>query len=238
MVVTPTKLTLKDPFHRGQSNGDGGRLPLNTKTCTPAISSQSKPRNEHLSISVAPTWGEAPAQPVRRMGVASLLFHRTLSPKDTLQVHSYTLEKKREPSTQLHVHSYAREHQPRHVQNKVCTHSQGHSSSQETWSETTEPEPPVNLTDKIQREKEVQSPVMQNKDENKPKALMSVEGQMEAKAPEVELTSKSPSQTQTLISKHTMEAPKTNKRKVCAPAVSTFNKDPAKVQTGMRLCVC
>lgn len=240
MVVTPTKLTLSDPFHRGQSNGDGGRLPLNTKTCTPLVSSQSKPRNGHLSLSAAPTWREAPAQPVRRIGVARLFFHRTQSPKDTLQVHSYTLEKKRKPSTPLQVHSYAKEHQPRNVQNKICTHSQVHSSSQETCHKKTEPEPPVILPDITQQEKEVQSPVMQspvlqspvmqNEDENKPKALMSTEGVMEAKAPEVELTSKSsPSQTQTLqdTSKVTMEAPQTNKRKVCAVTVSTFNKDLA-----------
>lgn len=217
MVVTPTKLTLKDPFLRGQSNGDGGRSALYTKTGAPAISSQSKLRNGHLSVSVAPTWTEAPAQPVRKMGVASLLFHKTLSPKDTLQIHSYTLEKKRDPPTQLQVHSYAREHQPRHVQNKT-TNTQVHSSSQKTCCEKTKPEAPVILSEIIHREKEVFSPVMQDEEKNKPRVLIPNEGLMEFKAPEVDLPSKSShSQTQTTqdISKLTMVTPKTNKRKVC-----------------------
>uniref|UniRef100_A0A3Q3G9G4 [histone H3]-trimethyl-L-lysine(9) demethylase n=1 Tax=Kryptolebias marmoratus TaxID=37003 RepID=A0A3Q3G9G4_KRYMA len=216
LVVTPTKLTLRDPFHRGQSNGDGGRPPHYVKTSATAISSQSKPRNGHLSISVAPTWTEAPAQPVRKMGVASLLFHRTLSPKDTLQIHSYTLEKRREPPTQLQVHSYAREHQPRHVQSKMCAHTQVQSSSQGTCCEKTEPQSPVILPETIQQEKEVQSPVIQDEEENKPKALMPTEGLVDVEMPQVELTRKSsPPQTQTLqdISKVTMEAPKANKRK-------------------------
>ncbi|CAB1436619.1 unnamed protein product [Pleuronectes platessa] len=125
LVVTPTKLTLMDPFHRclTQSNSDAGRTPHYTKTRAPAISSQSHTRNGHLSTSAPPVWREASAQPSRKMGVASLLFHRTLSPKDALQVHSYTLEKQRQPHTQLQVHSYAREHQPRHLQHKSYTQS-------------------------------------------------------------------------------------------------------------------
>uniref|UniRef100_A0A1A7XEP2 [histone H3]-trimethyl-L-lysine(9) demethylase n=1 Tax=Iconisemion striatum TaxID=60296 RepID=A0A1A7XEP2_9TELE len=140
LVVTPTKLTLMDPFHRVQSNDDGCR-PCYTKSCAPAVPSQLKPRNGYLSVSAAPKWTEAPAQPVRKMGVASLLFHRTLSPKDTLQVHSYTLEKQRQPPTQLQVHSYAREHQPRHPQSKTPLQTQLQPSSQATNCEKTQSQP-------------------------------------------------------------------------------------------------
>lgn len=125
LVVTPTKLMLLDPFHRSliQSNGDATRPPHYTKTRAPAISSQSKPTNGHLSLMVAPTWSEATAQPQRRMGVASLLFHRPLSPKDVLQVHNYTQDALKIP--QLEVHSYAKEHKPRHLQNKITVESHG-----------------------------------------------------------------------------------------------------------------
>uniref|UniRef100_A0A672YTG1 [histone H3]-trimethyl-L-lysine(9) demethylase n=1 Tax=Sphaeramia orbicularis TaxID=375764 RepID=A0A672YTG1_9TELE len=87
-------------------NSDIHRPPHYTKTRAPAISSQSQPRNGHLSVAVAPTWTEATAHPARKMGVASLLFHRTLSPKDILQVHSYTLEKQQKPHAQLQVHNF------------------------------------------------------------------------------------------------------------------------------------
>ncbi|CAJ1071846.1 lysine-specific demethylase 4A isoform X2 [Xyrichtys novacula] len=148
LVVTPTKLTLLDPFHRGlsQSNGDSGRPPHYTKTRAPAISSLSQPRNGHLSVSVAPSWSDSTTTPARKMGVASLLFHRTLSPKDTLQVHSYTLEKQQHPHTQLQVHSYAREHQPRHLQYKTCTpsHTQVQSSALAPSCAISEPRPETN----------------------------------------------------------------------------------------------
>ncbi|XP_022610688.1 lysine-specific demethylase 4A-like isoform X4 [Seriola dumerili] len=224
LVVTPTKLTLMDPFHRGltQSNSDGGRPPHYTKTRAPAISSQSQGRNGHLSVSVAPMWTEASAQPARKMGVASLLFHRTLSPKDTLQVHSYTLERQRQPHTQLQVHSYAREHQPRHLQHKTYTqsHTQVQTSSQAPSCERAEPEPEseVILTKVAQNESEAQSPVEQDQEEDKPKMSTSVAAQAEVEKPEVEQTSKSASlQTQTQpkeLSQMEIEAPKNNKRKV------------------------
>ncbi|XP_022610687.1 lysine-specific demethylase 4A-like isoform X3 [Seriola dumerili] len=223
LVVTPTKLTLMDPFHRGltQSNSDGGRPPHYTKTRAPAISSQSQGRNGHLSVSVAPMWTEASAQPARKMGVASLLFHRTLSPKDTLQVHSYTLERQRQPHTQLQVHSYAREHQPRHLQHKTYTqsHTQVQTSSQAPSCERAEPEPEseVILTKVAQNESEAQSPVEQDQEEDKPKMSTSVAAQAEVEKPEVEQTSKSASlQTQTQpkeLSQMEIEAPKNNKRK-------------------------
>ncbi|XP_055084374.1 lysine-specific demethylase 4A isoform X1 [Periophthalmus magnuspinnatus] len=110
LVVTPTKLTLLDPFHRSfsQTNSNPSQPPHYARTRPPSISSQ----NGHLSLS---------ATPKRKMGVASLLFHRPLSPKDILQVHNYTQDIQKRPPTQLQVHSYAREHQhhPRPPPNKV-----------------------------------------------------------------------------------------------------------------------
>ncbi|KAF1384154.1 hypothetical protein PFLUV_G00139340 [Perca fluviatilis] len=223
LVVTPTKLTLLDPFHRGltQSVSDVGRPPHYTKTRAPAISSQSLPRNGHLSVSAAPSWTEIKAQPVRKMGVASLLFHRTLSPKDTLQVHSYTLERQQQPRTQLQVHSYAREHQPRHLQHKTCTpsHTQAQSSPQAPSCERTEPQPQskILLTKALPIKSEAPSLVEQDQKMDKPKMSMPVEAQAEVQKPEVKPTSTSASsQTQTQLkelSKTQMEAPKNNKRK-------------------------
>ncbi|KAE8291106.1 Lysine-specific demethylase 4A [Larimichthys crocea] len=224
LVVTPTKLTLLDPFHRGltQSNSDVARPPHYTKTRAPAISSQSQHRNGHLSVSAPPTWTEATAQPARKMGVASLLFHRTLSPKDTLQVHSYTLEKQQQPHTQLQVHSYAREHQPRHLQHKICTpsHTQVHTSSPQAPScERTKPQPEIKivLTKVAQNESKAQSLVEQDQKEEKPKVSVPVETQVEVEKPEVEPISKSASsetQTHPATQKMEMEAPKNNKRKL------------------------
>ncbi|XP_026230050.1 lysine-specific demethylase 4A-like isoform X2 [Anabas testudineus] len=227
LVVTPTKLTLMDPFHRGlaQGNSDGGRPPHYTKTRAPAISSQSQARNGHLSVSVTPTWTEATAQPARKMGVASLLFHRTLSPKDTLQVHSYTLEKQRQPHTQLQVHSYAREHQPRHLQPpKTCTvsNTQTQSPSQTPSCEKTEPQPEskIILTKAATNESQAKSPVVQDQEEDKPKMSAPVEAQAEVEQLEVETntesaSSPSPPQTQSPLELDNieMEAPKNNKRK-------------------------
>ena len=127
LVVTPTKLTLIDPFRR-----DAVRPPHYTKTRAPAISSQAGHHNGHLDSA----WGsEAPPHPPhRKMGVASLLFHKTLSTKDALQVHGCSLEKQQQqqqqqqqqeprpqqpPHMQIQVHSYAKEHKPRHLQGKV-----------------------------------------------------------------------------------------------------------------------
>ncbi|XP_068604550.1 lysine-specific demethylase 4A-like [Brachionichthys hirsutus] len=138
LVVTPTKLTLLDPFHRGFMQINSGVRPTHyAKIHAPGIVSQSKPRNGHVSALVTPTWSEASAKPARKMGVASLLFHRTMSPKDTVQVQKYTLERQLHPHSQLQVHSYAREHQhktspPTHVQ----------SSSLAQSHERTAPPPP------------------------------------------------------------------------------------------------
>ncbi|XP_041804817.1 lysine-specific demethylase 4A-like isoform X4 [Chelmon rostratus] len=217
LVVTPTKLTLLDPFHRGltQSNSDVSRPPHYTKTRAPAISSQSQTRNGHLSVSTAPTWTEATAQPARKMGVASLLFHRTLSPKDTLQVHNYTLEKQQQPHTQLQVHSYAREHQPRHLQHKTCTplRMPVQSLPQTPGSERTEPLPETKtvLT-------KVVCVVEQDQKKDRPEMPLPVEAQVEVEKPEVESTSKSvSSRTQTQLRESInmeVEAPKNNRRKV------------------------
>lgn len=225
LVVTPTKLTLLDPFHRGltQSNSDVSRPPHYTKTRAPAISSQSQPRNGHMSVLSVPTWTEAAAQPARKMGVASLLFHRTLSPKDTLQVHSYTLEKQRQPHTQLQVHSYAREHQPRHLQHKACTpsHTQVQLSSQAASCERTapQPEPKVVFTKAPPKEPEAESLVGKHQKEDKPKTSVAVVAPVEEEKREVAPTSTSPpppAQPQPRereSSKVEMEAPKKNKRK-------------------------
>lgn len=219
LVVTPTKLTLLDPFHRSmtQSNSGVSRPPHYTKTRAPAISSQSQHRNGHLSVSAAPTWTEATAQPARKMGVASLLFHRTLSPKETLHVHSFTLEKQQQQHhhTQLQVHSYAREHQPRHLQHKTYTpsHTQVQSSPQAPSCERTEMQPETKIV-----LAEV-AHVEQDQKEDKPKMTVPVEAQFEAEKPKVELTSKSassvpPTQPKEL-SKTEMEGSKNNRRKVC-----------------------
>ncbi|XP_028988867.1 lysine-specific demethylase 4A isoform X2 [Betta splendens] len=222
LVVTPTKLTLMDPFNRGlaQNNRDGGRPPHYTKTRAPAISSQSQARNGHLSISVAPTWSEGAAQPARKMGVASLLFHRTLSPKDTLQVHSYTLEKQRQPHTQLQVHSYAREHQPRHLQPKTCTvsNTQAQSPIQTPSSEKIQPQPeskvvvltkaaPIKMLPKI--------PVEQDQKEDKPKISTVVEAKTDVERPKIDTSNVSASHKSRPqeLGKLVVEAPKNNKRK-------------------------
>ncbi|XP_019965308.1 lysine-specific demethylase 4A isoform X1 [Paralichthys olivaceus] len=217
LVVTPTKLTLMDPFHRAltQSNSNGGRPPHYTKTRAPAISAQSHTRNGHLSLSASPEWREASAQPARKMGVASLLFHRTLSPKDTLQVHSYTLEKHRQPQTQLQVHSYAREHQPRHLQHKSYTQVQ--SSFQDLSCETADQqqESKFIIIKMAQTESEVQSPEKQDQKEDKPKMSTSIEAQPEVEEPEVEPESTSPQvqPQQQELSYMGKKAPKNNKRK-------------------------
>ncbi|XP_030016132.1 lysine-specific demethylase 4A isoform X2 [Sphaeramia orbicularis] len=212
LVVTPTKLTLMDPFHRGltQSNSDIHRPPHYTKTRAPAISSQSQPRNGHLSVAVAPTWTEATAHPARKMGVASLLFHRTLSPKDILQVHSYTLEKQQKPHAQLQVHSYAREHQPRHLQHKSCTvsHTQVQSLSPAPRCEILEPQTKI-ITSVALSESEAPSPVEQDHEDSNPTVSVSADAQDEEVKPESEPTDRSPSpQTPTQ-----MEVLKNNKRK-------------------------
>nr|XP_061795147.1 lysine-specific demethylase 4A-like [Nerophis lumbriciformis] len=103
LVVTPTKLTLVDPFHRGVNSSESGHTPHYTKTRPPAFSSQ----NGHLTVT--PTWTQS-----RKMGVASLLFHRTLTQKDILQVQNYPREKQ-QIHKMLQVHSYAREQQPQPV---------------------------------------------------------------------------------------------------------------------------
>ncbi|KAM3865999.1 lysine-specific demethylase 4A-like [Diretmus argenteus] len=189
LVVTPTKLTLMDPFHRGLTQGNGiGRPPHYSKTRAPAISSQSQLRNGHLATGVVPTWSEAKAQPARKMGVASLLFHKTLSPKDALQVHSYALEKQQQQQqqhhTQLQLHSYAREH--RHLQHKVMTYTPVQSHSQAPSHERTETQTDfkIVLTKAEQNQAEAHSPGEQQREERKTK--VSVEARAEGEKPEDE----------------------------------------------------
>ncbi|KAF7669830.1 hypothetical protein LDENG_00120120 [Lucifuga dentata] len=222
LVVTPTKLTLMDPFHRAFTQGNSGRSPHYTKTRAPAISAQSQPRNGHLSVAVTPTWTETTTQPARKMGVASLLFHRTLSPKDALQVHSYTSEKQQQQShTQLQVHSYAREHLPRHLQHKTCTpsHTQIQYPAQTQSSESSQSEPisAIILTKAEQNNSKAQSPVERLLEKNKPKMLISAVAQVEGEKPKAVPISRPASfkcETQTTaLSKTVMEVSKNNKRK-------------------------
>ncbi|XP_034558558.1 lysine-specific demethylase 4A isoform X4 [Notolabrus celidotus] len=224
LVVTPTKLTLLDPFHRGlsHSNGDSGRPPHYTKTRAPAISSLSQPRNGHLSVSVTSAWSDPSAAPARKMGVASLLFHRTLSPKDALQVHSYTLEKQQQPHTQLQVHSYAREHQPRHLQHKTCTPSQ--AQLQTTFKapsvEIKAPQPETKdvIAKGALNGSEARGCVEQDQKEEKPKTPRPAVDKVVEEKPQDEPISKttsSPTQTQhEEMSKAETEPAKNSKRKV------------------------
>lgn len=245
LVVTPTKLTLLDPFHRGLTHAEVGRPPHYTKTRAPAISTQSSPRNGHLSVSAAPTWMDNATQPARKMGVASLLFHRTLCPKDALQVHSYAVERQQQhqlPHTQLLVHSYAREHQPRHLHHKACTLSyvQVQPSSPEPSCDETEspPEAKHAVTDVKLTAAEALIPAKQPVEE-KPELPEPAESQAEIKMPEVEaprVCSSSQSPTQDRQPSVT-ESPK-NKRKVCLPPQLSFSIiNMGKTQTLVIQCV-
>ncbi|XP_049603142.1 lysine-specific demethylase 4A [Syngnathus scovelli] len=139
LVVTPTKLTLIDPFHR-LNTSDSGHTPHYSKTRPPAFSSHSQ--NGHLSTSA--TWSSATGQPSRKMGVASLLFHRTLTQKDILQVHNYP-RAKQPVHTMLQVHSYAREHQPRHLQ--VSGTTPPASQAPGSGSTESDPQSPIALSE-------------------------------------------------------------------------------------------
>lgn len=221
LVVTPTKLTLMDPFHSSMthSNCDRGPRPHYTKTRAPAISSQSRHRNGPLSVSETPMWTEASAQPVRKMGVASLLFHRTLSPKDTLLVQSYTLEKQHNRHTQLQIHSYAREPQPHCLQSKSCTLTQAKALSLTPRCERVEPQPEVSVLqlEEKSNESKAYTPVVQEKNNDNPEKLELIQEPVGMVKPEVDAMSKSTlPHTQTLLhdlSKVKMETSKVNKRK-------------------------
>lgn len=209
-----------DPFHRGlsQSKGDSGCPPHYTKTRAPAISSQSRSRNGHLSVSAASMWTEVGTQPARKMGVASLLFHRTLSPKDILQVQSYSQETQRQPTTQLHVHSYAREHQARHLQHKTLMPVPSSSQVPHCEQMKARPQFEITMTKVAQNEQEAQNIVVTEKEEHEPKTSVPVEALAEVKKPQVEPISKPASplvHTQPQdVNKVETEAPKSNKRKV------------------------
>ncbi|XP_032421703.1 lysine-specific demethylase 4A isoform X1 [Xiphophorus hellerii] len=215
LVVTPTKLTLMDPFHRSmlQSNGDGGRPPHYTKTRAPAISSQTRPRNGHLSVSAAPMWTEAPPQHVRKMGVASLLFHRTLSSKDTLLVQSYTSEKQQDHHKQLQIHSYAKEQQPRRLQSKACTLTQVQALPIALGQELAQLQPGTSVL-QIQ-EKLNESQAHQNQNNDKPEKIQFIQDPARMENAKTEARSPPPqSQTQLHdLSKVKMEASRAKKRK-------------------------
>lgn len=123
--------------------GSGTRLPPQeatiTSTTTPASSilaqAQQSLRNGHVTVAALPNRTGATTQtarPTLKLGVASLLFHKTLSPKEALQVHSYARENQQhQHHTQLHVHSYAREHQPRlHLQHQAQHKAQAEAQAQ------------------------------------------------------------------------------------------------------------
>lgn len=217
--MTPTKLTLLDPFHRGLTHAEVGRPPHYTKTRAPAISTQSSPRNGHLSVSAVPTWMDNAAQPARKMGVASLLFHRTLCPKDALQVHSYAVgrQQQQQPQTQLLVHSYAREHQPRHLHHKssMPSYVQVQPPSPEPSCDTTKSLSEANTLTDV---KVVAETVIAEKQpvEEKLELPEPAESQAEVKTPEVEVPRVcSPIQSPTQDRQPSAAESPRNKRKVC-----------------------
>lgn len=222
LVVTPTKLTLLDPFHRSftQNHKEVVHPRHYAKTRAPAISSQSQHSNGHLSVTAAPVWTDTAAQPARKMGVASLLFHRTLSPKDALQVQSYTLEKQQQPHTQLQVHSYAREHQPRQLPSKPSAAAAAHAlplATSQAASCERQSEDTHGLSTAVQSESQPHPLTEQHKHEAEPKISRPVESQVEVEAPAAETTCQtSSSQTPThatALSKTEQDASE-NKRKV------------------------
>ena len=230
----PTKLTLMDPFHRGltQSNSDAGRTPHYTQDSS-TCHLLSVPHQKRTSIYIRSSCMERSFSTAfsAKWGSPSLLFHRTLSPKDTLQVQSYTLEKQRQTQTQLQVHSYAREHQPRHLQHKSYTlsHTQVQSSFQSPSCEAAEQqqESKFIIIKMAPTKSEAQSPEKQDQEEEKPEISTSVEAQPKVEEPEVEPESAS-TQVQPQpqeLSNMGQESPK-NKRKV---SVHIFLTDTWKV---------
>ncbi|XP_052319431.1 lysine-specific demethylase 4A-like isoform X2 [Oncorhynchus keta] len=122
---TPVKLTSRELPNLKTDPMKGSTSPAPQKVTIPSTSNHAATilaqpqshRNGHLPVVAPPARTGPSAQPVRKLGVASLLFHKTQSPKETMQVHSYARENQQLiHHTQLHVHSYAREHLPRHLQ--------------------------------------------------------------------------------------------------------------------------
>ncbi|XP_014045457.1 lysine-specific demethylase 4A isoform X2 [Salmo salar] len=124
---TPVKLTPRElpNLKTDPTKGNSSTSPAPQKVTIPSTSNHAATilaqpqshRNGHLPVVAPPARTGPSAQPVRKLGVASLLFHKTQSPKENLQVHSYARENQQPiHHTQLHVHSYAREHLPRHLQ--------------------------------------------------------------------------------------------------------------------------
>lgn len=101
------------PGSRGSASGEYVRglgfsaaNPVSKATSLSSACTQSFPKR-HLSIASVPTVPHCLSAVPRistKPGVASLLFHRTLSPSDALQVHSYaarsTLCKPQQPMTE------------------------------------------------------------------------------------------------------------------------------------------
>ncbi|XP_036822054.1 lysine-specific demethylase 4A isoform X2 [Oncorhynchus mykiss] len=126
-TVTPVELTSRElpNLKTDPKKGNSSTSPAPQKVTIPSTSNHAATilaqpqshRNGHLPVVAPPARTGPSAQPVRKLGVASLLFHKTQSPKETMQVHSYARENQQPiHHTQLHVHSYAREHLPRHLQ--------------------------------------------------------------------------------------------------------------------------
>uniref|UniRef100_A0AAZ3NNK9 [histone H3]-trimethyl-L-lysine(9) demethylase n=1 Tax=Oncorhynchus tshawytscha TaxID=74940 RepID=A0AAZ3NNK9_ONCTS len=124
---TPVKLTSRElpNLKMDPTKGNSSTSPAPQKVTIPSTSNHAATilaqpqshRNGHLPVVAPPARTGPSAQPVRKLGLASLLFHKTQSPKETMQVHSYARENQQPiHHTQLHVHSYAREHLPRHLQ--------------------------------------------------------------------------------------------------------------------------
>ncbi|XP_064798448.1 lysine-specific demethylase 4A-like [Oncorhynchus masou masou] len=92
-------------------------IPSISNHATAILAQPQSHRNRHLPVVAPPARTGPSTQPIRKLGVASLLFHKTQSPKEALQGHSYARENQQQiHHTHLHVHSYAREHLPRHLQ--------------------------------------------------------------------------------------------------------------------------
>ncbi|KAL0966676.1 hypothetical protein UPYG_G00298260 [Umbra pygmaea] len=164
---TLVKLTLRDPPNVRTDSvvGTSSIRPGLQKHTHPstsahalAIACQSQlHRNGHHPIEVPQTRTVLSTPPVRKLGVASLLFHKTLSPKDALQIHSYAREHQPHVHhTQLHVHSYAREHQPRHLQTHLQLKAHPQIQAQGR-AENTESQAPSTKVDQSQVEVKIPS---------------------------------------------------------------------------------
>ncbi|XP_055738838.1 lysine-specific demethylase 4A-like isoform X2 [Salvelinus fontinalis] len=192
---TPVKLTSRElpNLKTDPTKGNSSTSPALQKVTIPSTSNHAATilaqpqshRNSHLPVVAPPARTGPSAQPVRNLGVASLLFHKTQSPKETMQVLSYARENQQPiHHTQLHVHSYAREHLPRHLQLKAQLQSQVKAGQQES-------QVPFTKDEHIQAE--AQSPRKGEQVETKAEGLSKWQQPGEAQAQEEKSDAKAPS---------------------------------------------